>query len=146
MRKTSRQIHNFRPLFACALEEITGTKVVPEDGVSPAGLDKCEGRLCFKLPLSLRHYYEVVGKLEINTEHNRLYPPSGLKMLKGKLAFMEENQAVVFWGLDLGTDDPYVFQANNEQPIQWFSEELKFSAWIITMLRWERGLGKAPRE
>jgi len=56
---------------------------------------------------------------------------------------MEENQCVVFWGMDLdvlGQDDPEVLQTNSESPAVWYSEELPFSDWIIKMWRWQRGL------
>jgi hypothetical protein len=57
---------------------------------------------------------------------------------------MEENQRVVFWGMDMTQihqPDPEVFQANNESPMEWFSEEVCFSDFIIKMWRWQYGLG-----
>jgi hypothetical protein len=56
---------------------------------------------------------------------------------------MEENQAVVFWGIDLKDlekPDPMVYQANNESEMVWQSEDLSFSDWIIKMWRWQTGL------
>ena len=67
-----------------------------------------------KLPRAFREYYEFAGKVSINTEHNILYDPKRLTTWKGKLLFMEENQRVVFWGLDVqkpNQADPQVFQA-----------------------------------
>jgi hypothetical protein len=103
----------------------------------------CERRLKLKLPAALKSYYELAGKLPINTEHNQLYLPKALRIENGKLVFMEENQAVVFWGIDLNALkklDPMVFQANDESEIVWYSEDLCFSDWIIKMWRWQAGL------
>jgi hypothetical protein len=94
------------------------------------------------LPPAFRDYYESAGKVSINTEHNILYDPKKLKIWKGKLLFMEENQRVVFWGLDVrefDQADPKVFQANNSEPIEWYSLDKPFSEFILSMWRWLRG-------
>jgi hypothetical protein len=146
MSRSKQRERNFRELFAGALQGITGDKVTADAGLTSEELDECESRLGLKLPIALRHYYETVGKLPINYEHNRLRLPAKLDMLNGKLVFMEENQLVVFWGVEPGQADPEVFQANNQDPIDWYSEKMTFSTWIITMLRWETGIGEAPRD
>lgn len=135
---------DFKSLFAEALQAITGVPLGPDQGISSSELDKCELRLGLKLPPSLRLYYEVAGKHPINLEHNRLYKPQQLDVVGDKLVFMEENQIVVFWAVALGSHDPEVFQATREVPSQWYSEEMKFSAWMIKMLRWQRGLDSDP--
>lgn len=59
----------------------------------------------------------MAGRLSINREHNLLFDPKDLTKFNGKLVFMQENQAVVFWGMDikaLNEFDPEVFQANND--------------------------------
>lgn len=69
-----------------------------------------------------------------NTQHNRLYALRNLSVEGGKLLFMEENQAVVFWGMDLKnliSRDSEVFQAANADDLVWYSEELNFSDWIL---------------
>ena len=130
-----------RQYYARELEELLGRKLERDDGIPSSEIAQSETRLKMRLPLALRDYYALAGNLPINVEHNRLYAPKRLKKRKGKLVFMEENQMVVFWGVDVDTtSDPEVFQANNEIPLQWFSEECTFTAFIIRMLRWQRGL------
>ena len=84
------------------------------------------------------------GVIRINSkEHNRLRDPAELSLLEGKLVFMEENQVVVFWGVDeraCDQNDPEVFQASNEEPIVWYSEEISLSDFIIKVWRWQYGL------
>jgi hypothetical protein len=132
----------FKSKYANAFKTLLGRNLKQGDGFAAPELAGCERRLRVKLPRALREYYEVAGKLSINTEHNILYGPKKLKIWKGKLLFMEENQRVVFWGLDaqeLNLADPQVFQANNSAPIEWYSLEKPYSEFILSMWRWLRG-------
>jgi|SRR5208282_215947 len=130
--------------YSTELKTILGRGLTKRDGVAAtASLTAAEKRLKLQLPTALKIYYEMAGRLQINTEHNVLYQPKSLTRLNDKLVFMEENQAVVFWGVDvaaLNQLDPEVFQANNETPIRWYSEGLAFFDFIIKMWRWLRAL------
>jgi len=87
----------------------------------------------------------MAGQLEINKEHNNFYEPKELTNVNDKLVFMEENQAVVLWGMDikaLDQSDPEIFQASNQTPLIWYSEGLSFSDFIIKMWRRQRALDK----
>jgi hypothetical protein len=133
----------FKRKYSEAFKTLVDRELKNGDGFKVAELAKSEKRLKLKLPLAFREYYEFAGKVPINTEHNILYSPSKLKIWKGKLLFMEENQRVVFWGLDtqeLDQTDPQVFQAANSEPITWYSEQKPFSEFILSMWRWLRGL------
>jgi hypothetical protein len=133
----------FKRKYADAFKTLLGHNLRQGDGFDPRELAQCEKRLKLKLPRAFREYYELAGKVPINTEHNLLYDPKRLKIWKGKLLFMEENQRVVFWGLDVqeaNQADPLVFQANNSEPTEWYSQEKPFSEFILSMWRWLRGL------
>lgn len=128
--------------YRAAFESLIGRPLTPRDGLAAAQVIACERRLKLHLPVALKSYYELAGKLPINTEHNQIYSPKELRIGNGKLVFMEENQAVVFWGIDLKDlkkSDPTVYQANNESEIVWHSEDLCFSDWIVKMWRWQTG-------
>ena len=132
--------------YSAGLKALIGRSLKKQDGVKRALLATCEKRLQLKLPTALRTYYELAGNLPINKEHNIFFDPKDLTRREGKLVFMEENQAVVFWGMDLKTlnqPDPEVFQANNKTPVIWYSEGLCFSDFIIKAWRWQRGLDNA---
>jgi len=129
--------------YSSAMKPLIGRELTRKDGISVAQLKKCETRLKLKLPAAVRDYYRIAGKLSINTEHNVLYAPLQLRIESGKLVFMEENQRVVFCGLDLKElkrSDPRVFQANNEAPLRWVPARKTFSGFLIGMWRWLQGM------
>ncbi len=133
----------FKRKYSLALETIIGRKLKPSDGCGLGALRACEKRLKLHLPRAIREYYEFAGRLPINTEHNILYDPKQLRIWNGKLFFMEENQRVVFWGVDWNDfkeGDPTVFQANNAEPIEWRRLEKPFSEFILLQWSWLRGL------
>ena len=133
----------FSDKYSPVLESLLERELTKSDGLAPAELRNAEERLQLKLPRALADYYLLAGALDLNRQHNRLYPPSGLEIMDQKLIFMEENQAVVFWGMELhqlNSPDPTVFQACNNLPLEWYSEEVPFSDFILKMWRWQYGL------
>ncbi|MDQ3803467.1 MAG: hypothetical protein M3416_06505 [Acidobacteriota bacterium] len=135
---------SYESLYSDLVQRHLGRKPVPSDGSSDAELDEAEGRLGSRLPAAVRRYYRVAGNLvELNHAHNLLFAPSDLHMCEGFLIFMEENQAVVHWGIragELTEDDPDVWQRVNVVPPEWYSEEMTFSEFIVRTLDWQAGL------
>ncbi len=135
---------NYEVLYGKLIEKHLGRKPKPEDGLADETVSLTERLLGFRLPESLRKYYLVTGNLpEINKYHNRLLNLIELRVDdNGFILFMEENQAVVYWGIKLDniTDsDPEVWQIINEEPFEAYSEELPFSGFIIKMMDWQFG-------
>jgi hypothetical protein len=63
-----------------------------------------------------------------------------------RLIFMEENQAVVLWGVpvrDLHADDPAVYQGVNGPQIKWYREQRWCSTFLCVMLYWQAAFGGA---
>lgn len=118
------------------------------DGLPDSALTKCERRLGVKLPAAMRDYYRLAGKLEqINKAHNFLFTPDELRIDDGRLWFMEENQAVVHWGIplkNLSEDDPRVYQRANVDGAKWYSEKMTFSAFLISVFDWQAGFADPP--
>jgi hypothetical protein len=114
------------------------------DGLSEAEITRGERRLGIRLPQALREYYRLAGRLDqLNRAHNRLLPPNRLRIKDGHLWFMEENQSVAHWGIPVQTlqnQDPTVYQRAAVQGASWFSENLKFSTFLIRMYDWQAGL------
>lgn len=125
-----------------------GRRPAGSDGYSVADLQACEVRLKLTLPSALRGYYLLAGRIEsINLAHNILFSPMELKTDGGYLWFMEENQAVVHWGLrvaDLSQDDPIVCQRANVDGAEWYSEELPLSDFLIRVFDWQAGFSEPP--
>ncbi len=79
-----------------------GYPLTARTGVSSAILDAAEKRFGTKLPLALRDFYLVAGnERRFNSSLNRVLAPKDWFVDQRRLAFMEENQAVVFWGVSV---------------------------------------------
>ena len=134
--------NRFVEKYSAALVPIIGRELQPTDRLA-SGFEAAEHKHNLKIPAALCDSCLIAGRLPLNKEHNGLHSPEELEILAGKLVFMEENQCVVFWGMDLevlGQDDPEVFQAKHETPFVGYPEELPFSDFILKMWRWQYGL------
>ena len=129
--------------FAERLKSTIATLIrplTPEDGLSKASMADAESRLGLRLPTVLREYYLLAGRFDkFNRAHNELRRPEEWAVDGGKLVFLEENQCVVFWGVEAVTspeDDPPVYQAQNirERPTEWYQEHKRCSEFLIVML------------
>jgi hypothetical protein len=129
--------------FAERLKSTFATLVrplTPEDGQPEAIISVAEARLGLRLPAVLREYYLLAGRLDrFNRAYNQFLRPEEWSVDGGKLVFLEENQCVVFWGVEVGTvpeDDPPVYQAENVrgQPTEWYLEHKRCSEFLIVML------------
>jgi hypothetical protein len=118
------------------------------DGVPEATLRKAEKRLQIRLPRAMRDYYLLAGAVDhLNRAHHQLFSPDRLRIEDGHLWFMEENQAVVRWGLPLqrlSEGDPPVYQRANAASATCFSENLSFSTFLIRIYDWQAGFADAP--
>jgi hypothetical protein len=139
----TKKFVSYRERYIDLIRRHLGREPKRSDGVTMASLRKCERRLGISLPAAVRDYYLLAGRLdEINAAHNRLFPLAELHVDDGYLWFMEENQAVVHWGLRvkaLDDDDPIVFQRANVDGAKWFSERKRFSAFLIYLCDWQAG-------
>jgi hypothetical protein len=130
--------------------ESLAKSLTSEDGVPAAEITAGEHRLGVRLPRALREYYLIAGRLDqLNRAHNRLYSAQDWFVDAGKLAFMEENQRVVFWGIPINgktDDDPPVLQGVNisDQPIEWHPEHGCCSEFLVMMLHWQAVCGGMP--
>lgn len=112
----------------------------PEDGEPESVLSDAEARLGLRLPAVLRTYYLLAGRFDqFNLAHNRLLRPEEWYVDGGKLAFLEENQCVVFWGVEASPsteDNPPVYQGPNvqEQPTEWYLEHERCSEFLLVTL------------
>jgi hypothetical protein len=111
-----------------------------EDGQSETSISDAEARLGLRLPAVLREYYLLAGRFDrFNRAHNQLRRPEEWCVDGSKLVFLEENQCVVFWGVDAGTspdDDPPVYQGPNVRgrPTEWYLEHERCSEFLLVML------------
>jgi hypothetical protein len=110
------------------------------DGESEASISKGEARLGVRLPAVLREYYLLAGRFDqVNHAHNRLLRFEEWSIDGGKLVFLEENQCVVLWGIEVGSlpgDDPPVYQGQKVRgrPTDWYLEHDRCSEFLLVML------------
>jgi hypothetical protein len=72
------------------------------------------------IPRALFDYYSVAGGHWINEHHDHLRSIEELEWMDDKLVFLDENQRVVYWGIDrpdLKTADPIVWQGVNGESV-----------------------------
>ena len=117
---------------------VLGREPRPEEGTPEERIREAETGLRVRLPAAMRQYYLAAGEADpVNRAHNIVFRPEDLRFEEGYLIFMEENQAVVHWGIaraDLAHLDPTVWQRVNGAPPEWYSEDVTFSAFIVTSL------------
>jgi len=140
----------FREPYTNLIRRHLGRHPKRADGVTAAALRKYERRLGLRLPAAMREYYLIAGRVdELNREHNVLFRLDELRIEESHLWFMEENQAVVHWGLPtkrLAEDDPSVYQRANVGRAKWYSERMRFSEFLIDTFDWQAGCGDAAHE
>jgi hypothetical protein len=150
VNSTSRQRHEHTVSYSTKYRQVIEALAKPltsEDGVPAAEISAGEHRIGVRLPSALREYYLLAGRLDqLNHAHNRLYSACDWCVDAGKLAFMEENQAVVFWGIPINDntdEDPPVLQGVNvsDQPIGWYPEHGCCSEFLLMMLHWQAVCG-----
>jgi hypothetical protein len=119
--------------------EIFGASLQVTDGLAEITVQTELAARQLLLPQALMDYYAIAGQHWINKHHNLLYSIQELEWVGNKLVFMEENQSVAFWGIletDLREADPIVWQGVNGESLEWYSEDLTVSQFLMEMWRW----------
>jgi hypothetical protein len=136
----------FKDRYAVAALSLLGW--VPDTArMDERSVARAERHFGVALPEALRGYYLTLGNLrELNDAHNRLLAPKDWFIDGGKLVFMVENQAVVYWGVEAAKspdDDAAVFQGVNLLPeaIEWHPECDRCSEFLLVMLHWQAVMG-----
>jgi hypothetical protein len=129
--------------YTRALGLVFGRPLTRRDRVPESRLRRAEERLRLPLPPAIREFYGLAGAARETRAHNRLFHPEDLVVEGNHLVFMEENQAVVHWGIPLSQKrraDPEVWQRVDEDGARWYSEEMAFATFILKNLAWQRGV------
>ena len=131
------------PTFSQRLEStfaLMARPLTPEDGEPEPSVAQAESRLGLRLPAVLRAYYRLAGRYDrFNRAHNRLRRPGEWSVDSGKLVFLEENQCVVVWGVEVSTspeEDPPVYQGTiiRGRPTEWHREHESCSEFLLVIL------------
>lgn len=138
--------NGFKKQYRLAVENLLGP--LPENcGLSEQSIARAERALEIQVPTALRDYYLSIGSLrELNDAHNRLLDPCDWFLESDKLAFMVENQAVLYWGVTISPSpevNPPVFQAINQEswPLEWSLENESCLEFLLIMIHWQAVCG-----
>lgn len=126
-------------VYATIVENL-GYERSENSGVAERDIAAWEARRGMRLPGPLRAYLLEVGNMAFNRAFNHLYGLDELCIEDGKLIFMEENQNVVQWAVDLAdtSDDPLVFQrASGEGDETWYPEDEACQDFLALMIYWQ---------
>ncbi|OCQ90622.1 hypothetical protein BCD64_28590 [Nostoc sp. MBR 210] len=129
----------FKEYYSRRFQEIFGSSLEVTDGL---GFEAVQAKLAerkLKIPQALIDYYTLAGQHLINKEHNRLLSIEELNWIDSKLVFMQENQCVVYWGIDqadINKQNPVIWQGINGDVIEWYEESYKLSQFIMAMWKW----------
>lgn len=136
----------FADRYAVAAHSLLGS-IPAAAGMDERSLVRAERHFAVTLTESLRGYYLTLGNLRaLNDAHNRLLAPKDWFLDGGKLVFMVENQAVLYWGVEATQspdEDAAVFQGINRLPeaIDWNPECDRCSEFLLVMLHWQAVMG-----
>jgi hypothetical protein len=136
----AQAIMDYVNLYNELVLQLLKRKLKRSDGIIVSEIKKQERKMGFCLPKAVRDYYQVAGRLnELNKFHNRLFDIDEIEIDGDYILFMEENQAVVHWGIKKADTkpDPEVWQRVNSPMAEWYSEELTFSQFMIRMYKWQ---------
>lgn len=140
---TTRPV-DWRLLYRRAFENL-GHRLTNREGVSDRAIKSAENRLGVAVPRSLADYFALAGReTRFNCCFNRLLPTEEWFVAGHRLVFMEENQAVVYWGVPAECqrlDDPPVWQGVNGETIKWYRESDNCSVFLTVMLQWHGAFG-----
>jgi hypothetical protein len=129
----------FKRYYSEQFSEFCSAPPEPDEGLGDDAVRAALAARGLTIPAALSDYYSLAGRHWINENHDLLLPIEKLEWTGDKLVFMEENQAVCFWGIDradLGEADPMVWRADNEEPIRWQSENRRLSRFLMAEWTW----------
>lgn len=129
----------FNTYYRERFREIFGAAPKPDEGLGDDAVRAGLWRVNLVIPTALFDYYSLAGRHWINENHDRLRPIAELEWMGDKLVFLDENQCVVFWGVDrsdLEKTDPIVWQGVNGDSIEWYQEGRRLSRFLIARWKW----------
>ena len=120
-------------------EKLLGRSLVDNDGINIETIEEIEYILEIKLPKCLKEFYLKVGNIKLFTESfEKFLYIYKLYFEKNMLVFLEENQNVCIWGINVSEEDPIVFQNANDE---WYSVEKKLSEFLVIIMYYQCAQG-----
>ena len=120
-------------------EKLMGRSLEKNDGLSIEIIEETELLLDIKLPKYLKDFYSKIGNIQLFTKSfNKIIDIDKLYFKDDKLVFLEENQEVCIWGINIYEEDPIVYQNSNDE---WYSEEVILSEFLNIIMYYQCAQG-----
>ena len=123
--------------FKTIAEDILGRGLDSNDGINLSVIEEEEKRLGVVIPDTLREFYQLLGgNLLFADGFQHFAQVNELFIKDDKLVFLQENQSVVYWAIDL-KDGNTVVQTEDQDfsgVVEWVSEEFELSQFLEMML------------
>jgi hypothetical protein len=139
----------FKKYYSNRFYEIFGSALSPSDGIGDEAVRAELSKMDFSVPIALMDYYSIAGNHKVNKEYNILRSLNELEWFGDTLIFMEENQAVAYWGIkrgDCNFPNPIVWQGQNinsiefeledNEPMEWYAEPYRISQFLMAMWKY----------
>ncbi len=121
-------------------EQILGRALKESEGIPIEEIEAISQKLKLTIPPALQEYYNCVGNISLfMDDYQHVAQINELFVNDGKLVFMEENQGVVYWSVDL-EDKETVYQTVEQKfdkAVEWYAEEFKLEAFLILNLYYQ---------
>jgi len=118
-------------------EKIVGRNLFSNEAIEKSNILEQEKRLNIKIPPALKELYLTLGNNTLFTDgFHHFNEITELFIKNNKLVFLQENQSVIYWAVDL-VDSKTVYQTTNQnfdQNVEWFREELDLDQFIEMIL------------
>lgn len=131
-------------------EKILGRKLETSEGLNPDTIISAEKKLNIEFPQALKDFYLNVGKIKLFTDAFEFFAqPKQIYIKNNKLIFLEENQAMLSWGIDLEElkrkDNIKVYQSPNvgesENKVVWYAETLMLPDFLEMIMYYQAASG-----
>jgi len=118
-------------------EEILGRKILDDEGIHRLKIEECEESLKIKIPIILKDFYGLLGNNFLFTKgYQEFAKLDELFINDNKLVFLQENQGVVYWAIDM-KDSKTIYQTTNQnfdEKVEWYKEEFELEKFVEMLI------------
>lgn len=118
-------------------EKILDRKIESNEGIRLSNIENFEKKSGIDIPSKLKEFYSILGNTKLFTDgFQRFADLPELFVKDNKLVFLQENQSVLYWGIDL-RDKKSIYQTTDQDfknEVQWYKEDFELSDFLEMML------------
>lgn len=123
--------------FKVIAEEILGRTVSTDEGIEISKIERQEKKMNIFIPIALKDFYSTLGNIPLFIDGFQHFAKIEELFIKDdKLVFLEENQSVVYWAVDLKNDFIIVQTTNQDftKDVEWFEMDFELDKFLLMTL------------